>query len=130
MGFVIFLIILILLWVLLKPLIVRKAQEHAADYFARKINEQFRRQAEENGHIDPFSTIFTNMGFGGYAPGSDPRNQGAQPRQRRKRFTRDMGEYVEFEELEGKVTYTETSYHEPAGKPEPRITDAEWEDIR
>ncbi len=55
------------------------------------------------------------------------RPDGQRPKRRAKIITRDVGEYVEFEDLPGQsdtdttahITYTETS----------QIEDVEWEDI-
>ncbi len=66
----------------------------------------------------------------GWSPFSRQSRQ-QQPRRRRgKIITKDMGEYVEFEEI---PTYTPPSSHQqPTGKhyaDEPQISDAEWEDL-
>ena len=50
------------------------------------------------------------------------------PRRRGKKIGRDVGEYVEFEELEGRMAppvQTDSGYTPR----ESRISDAEWEDI-
>ena len=61
--------------------------------------------------------------------------QAPRHQQRRKKiFSREDGEYVEFEEIDVKVDYRaqETAEkHGPAYTPrEPQVSDAEWEEIR
>lgn len=59
------------------------------------------------------------------------RRDKARRRRRGKIFGSNVGEYVEFEDVKV-YTYTETT-GKAAGadfKPEPQISDAEWEDIK
>lgn len=91
---------------------------------ARRAFEQQQRQASESGN--PFFGSFSGFyGFG--SDGSHPGSRtSASPR--RKVFTRDMGEYVEFEELEG--TFVSERNESDCHATESQISDAEWEEIR
>lgn len=72
------------------------------------------------------------QGASGYRPtGNDRRRQQEAPKpEHRKVFTRDMGEYVAFDEI--KVEQTEPSSNGETKKStvtEAQVTDVEWEDI-
>ncbi len=123
MTFIITLIILYLLWILLKPLLMNYARRK----YQEKVNDMF------------------NQAFGGGArPGSGPfgtsgsRQDGrhnAPPRykqgRKKKIFSRDEGEYIEFEEIEVTTEYRYTSSSDPNYTPrEPQVSDADWEEIR
>lgn len=55
--------------------------------------------------------------------------QGRQKPRRSKIFDSSVGEYVEFEEV--KVYQSQASEPQPQDfKPEPQVSDAEWEDIK
>ncbi len=56
----------------------------------------------------------------------------SSPQPRKKVFRRDEGEYVEFEEItveESTAPGNKTAASGPSTRHEPRVTDAEWEDI-
>ncbi len=111
-------LIIYLVWLLVKPLIV--AYLHRK--YTQRINDMF------------------GQAFGGVPPGSDDHRRratgtsgstGYGQRMKRKIFSRDEGEYVEFEELDVKIDYSST---EDVGKKysprEPQVSDAEWEEIK
>lgn len=124
-------LIIYVLW-LLKPLLVRKAQERAAKYFAEQINRSFTGQSQTHrntsqGAPDIFSFFFSNMD--GFTSGGSPSgSRSYYSHTRGKIFTKDMGEYIEFEELDG----TFQSDRDPSARieKESQISDAEWEEIR
>lgn len=117
-------IIVYFLWLVVKPMLARYMQRK----FQQKVN-------------DMFGQMF------GQAPGQSDsthdneasRRQDAHGRHRQRKskiFSRDEGEYVEFEEVRA-TSSSETSAtsdyssssrrHTPR---EPQVSDAEWEDIR
>lgn len=51
------------------------------------------------------------------------------PVRRRKRISRDVGEYVEYEEVAA-TSRTTSEYHEYTGVVEDQISDVEWEDVK
>lgn len=55
--------------------------------------------------------------------------QQKQEADREKIFDRNVGEYVDFEEIENTDGNSEPHYN-PTVKIEPQIEDAEWEDIK
>lgn len=55
--------------------------------------------------------------------------QQKQEAEREKIFDRNVGEYVDFEEIENTDGNSEPHYN-PTVKIEPQIEDAEWEDIK
>lgn len=57
------------------------------------------------------------------------RQQQQQEAEREKIFDRNVGEYVDFEEIENTDNNTKPQYN-PTVKIEPQIEDAEWEDIK
>ena len=124
MTFIATIIIIYLVWLLLKPMLMRYARRK----YQEKVNDMF------------------NQAFGGgrsasssYGPFSSPRND-APPRResrnypRRKKiiFLRDEGEYVEFEEIEVTADHHRApSNQDSAYTPcEPQVSDADWEEIR
>ena len=112
-------LILYLVWLLVKPLLLNYARRK----YTQKVNDMF------------------NQAFGqqtGYqrAPNPDSHFGGGQHRRRpygkKKIFSREDGEYVEFEEV--KVDFDSTARKperkDPAYTPrEPQISDADWEEI-
>lgn len=103
-------LIVYFLWLVVKPLISAFLRRR----FEQKVNDFFR----QSYGIDPDEARRRQQ------------RQQTTPRQQRrsKIFTRDVGEYVEFTEIEGKVEYTATdASYTPR---EPQVSDAEWEDIR
>lgn len=112
------------LWLVVKPLVARYMRRK----FQQKVNDMFRQSFGGQAQGFPFGDAY------------DAREQGdRQQRQqyshgrKEKIFSRDEGEYVEFEEVVVKVT--EESGSRPSGNAgytprEPQISDAEWEEIR
>lgn len=110
LTFLFLLILFFILWPVIKAVYtVNKARNQARDFF--------------------------NQARSGYNQGYDSRNErpGGWSRNastvRPKIFTRDIGEYVDFEEIEGSTSTGETSYTRTTYSSESFITDAEWEDI-
>lgn len=111
-------LIIYLIWLLVKPLVVsylhRKYTQRVNDMFGQAFGtpppgaESGRRRTSGNNGYNPYGQ-----------------------RMKRKIFSRDEGEYVDFEEIDVKVDYysTETSgkKHSPR---EPQVSDAEWEEIK
>lgn len=112
-----FIFFLILLIVILWPAIKLGYKVHKAQSQARRAYE------EAFGYNHPHK----DGGSGGY--GSRHRASGSRGGHRRKVFTADEGEYVEFEEIE--VDIKDARDTPPVGdyKPEQQVEDAEWEDI-
>lgn len=114
MSFFFLLILLFILWPLIRVLYaVNKARRQARDFFNQS------RGHRGGFYSDPYDEPERP---GGWSRG----NSVVRP----KVFTRDIGEYVEFEEIEGTsandgYTYTRTTY-----SAESFISDADWEDIK
>ena len=134
-------IIVYFLWLVVKPMLARYMQRK----FQQKVNDMF-------GQFDPDSELRkvmeeTYKEMFGQAPGQSDsthdneasRRQDAHGRYRQRKskiFSRDEGEYVEFEEVRA-TSSSETSatsdysYYSRRHTPrEPQVSDAEWEDIR
>ncbi len=113
-------LIVYVLWLVVKPLAVAYMRRK----FAQKVNDAFRRQYEQ-----------AMGGMFNRATGpSDAPHRSTTPRNRRnggKIFTRDDGEYVDFEEIECNTSFrtdytADSNTHTPR---EPQVSDAEWEEI-
>lgn len=131
MSFFAFLAILFLIFFVLRPLLrvviaVNRRRKAFRDFFNQATGQA---QHKKRGN-------FTNpFGFS-----KSSANEASPRAGRRKIFSPDEGEYVDFEEIDieasstvdpdGNVhtsySHTETRYTGPA---EPRIVDAEWEDL-
>ena len=96
------LIILALLFLVLWPVIKIGYQIYRVQRQMRKAFEQASRQQQQ---------------------------QQQQEAEREKIFDRNVGEYVDFEEIENTDSNSEPHYN-PTVKIEPQIEDAEWEDIK
>lgn len=107
-------LILYLVWLLVKPLLFNYAQRK----YREKIN-------------DMFGQAFNQQGFGRQTSSSS--SSGQPPRRpgvKRKIFSRDEGEYVEFEEIEVSAEYRSSEQSDPSYTPrEPQVSDADWEEI-
>ena len=124
MGFLLFLIILFIVVRLSWPWISRKIQEKAARMMAEQMRRDFERQSRRHaGGFGPFSAWFESA-YGTAQQDSQPQQQ---PRHR-KVFTADVGEYAEFEDLEGQYHAAYTESHTTVVE-ESQISDAEWEEI-
>ncbi len=106
-------LIVYFLWLVAKPLISAFLRRR----FQQKVNDFFRQSYGDAFGMNPGGT------------GQGRKKQDAPRQQRRSKiFTSDVGEYVEFTEIEGKVEYTIT---DPSYTPrEPQVSDAEWEDVK
>lgn len=116
-------ILVYFLWLVVKPWLARYMKRK----FQQKVNDMFRKAYG----MDPSQ----EMPFGtsnGHARNDTP--YAAPRRPRRKIFSRDEGEYVEFEEIHIQADYTSTADHGTSRThytpKEPQISDAEWEEIR
>lgn len=110
--FIAAILLIYFVWILVRPFVYR--------YIQRKYKERLR---------DMFG-----QAFGGTysAPGgsSGRSTQHSAPKKKSKVYARDEGEYVEFEEIEVKVEYSETTVKEEGYSPmEPQVSDADWEEI-
>lgn len=96
----IYIILLVLLFLVLWPVIKIGYHIYRAQRQMRKAYEQASRQQQQQ-----------------------------QEAEREKIFDRNVGEYVDFEEIENTDSNSEPHY-KPTVKIEPQIEDAEWEDIK
>ena len=108
------------MWLVVKPLAARYMRRK----FQQKVNDMFRQAMGGNAGptgSDPFETYHRNT-----------RQQAEKPA-RRKVFSRDEGEYIEFEEVHIHAEYTSTdtttSQSTSYTPREPQISDADWEEI-
>lgn len=110
------------MWLVVKPLVARYMRHK----FQQKVNDMFRQAmgGAPGGDAGP---------FGAYR--RDARQQQQQPEKpvKRKIFSRDEGEYIEFEEVQIHVEYTETKTSATTDTTytprEPQVSDAVWEEI-
>lgn len=109
-----------IMWLVVKPLAARYMRRK----FQQKVNDMFRQAMGGNAGptgSDPFETYRRNT-----------RQQAEKPA-RRKVFSRDEGEYIEFEEVHIHAEYTSTdttaSQSTSYTPREPQISDADWEEI-
>lgn len=125
MTFILTIIIIYLVWLLVKPLLMRYAQRK----YQEKVNDMFN-QAFGGGGRAASSTSYGP--FSGQRPGEERRYQQQRyPGRKKKIFSRDEGEYVEFEEIEVEADYRSASTADPGYTPrEPQVSDADWEEIR
>lgn len=110
-GFILFILLLVILWPLLKMgwqlwSNVRKVKQFMADPA-----EYYRRQAASSGQQQAYTR--------------------PHQRQKSKKISHDVGEYVAFEEVETTTARRETDGTESVNyKSESQVTDIEWEDIK
>lgn len=109
------------MWLVVKPLAARYMRRK----FQQKVNDMFRQAMGGAAGGAPFGA------YGGNGATKQP--QPEKPA-KRKIFSKDEGEYIEFEEVQIHVEYTETTVSDsqsPAYTPrEPQVSDADWEEIR
>ncbi len=67
--------------------------------------------------------------FTGNASRQQQRQQNQEPKRRKKIFSRNDGEYVDYEDIAGRKTSTTTTTTERY-ESEPQVEDAEWEEIK
>lgn len=113
------------LWLVAKPWLARYMRRK----MQQKVNDMFRQSfGGAQAQVFPFGAQ------------SDPRQQQSRQRQepprgpRRKIFSRDEGEYIDFEEVTVRTGDPASSQASATGKRaytprEPQITDAEWEEV-
>lgn len=111
-------LILYLVWLLVKPLLLSYARRK----YTEKVNDMF------------------NQAFGGQAgfrQGASPFGQQASQRRqqpKKKIFSREDGEYVEFEEVDVKTDFKASEKAENSDRSytprESQVSDADWEEIR
>lgn len=104
-------IIVYALWFLVRPWIARYARRKMEE----RVQEMFRRQFG-----DAFGSPFGAPS--GTPSGSEP----PHPRHTGKKIGPDIGEYIEFEESD---TPLPPPAHTTPQRPEPQISDAEWEEL-
>lgn len=117
--------IIYLLWILIKPLLMSYARRK----YAEKVNDMFN-QAFGGGQ--PFGA---GQAYAGRNATQDPRRARREtprsPGRKKKIFSREEGEYIEFEEIEVRTEYRSTSAKDSSYTPrEPQVSDADWEEIR
>lgn len=102
-----------LIWLLIKPLLVNYARRK----YQEKVNDMF------------------SQAFGQAAGNRRDRYSAPRAKQKHKVFSKDEGEYVEFEEIEIKEEFHSNdpvnSTHTPPNYTprEPQVSDADWEEI-
>lgn len=117
-------ILVYFLWLVVKPRVMRYIRRR----FQQKVNDMFRQAYGGRAQGFPFGDDYE-------AQASQAREaQARQNKRRRKVFSREDGEYVEFEEVQVKAEYTASTASSRPDKPdytprEPQISDAEWEEI-
>ena len=119
-------ILVYFLWLVVKPWVARYMRRK----FQQKVNDMFRQAYGGPTQGFPFGDDYE-------VQARQAREQQARQRQpHRKVFSREDGEYVEFEEVQVKAEYTTASSSDSSqpDKPdytprEPQISDAEWEEI-
>lgn len=118
MSVLLLILIIIVLWPLLRGVYTL--------YKLRSQTRDFFNSASRPGG-SPFSGDYGDYDAPRERPGGWSRTTPPRP----KIFTREVGEYVEFEELEGKFTDAGSdSADSKSYRYESHITDAEWEDIK
>ena len=116
-------LVVYVMWLVVKPLLSRYIQRK----FQQKVNNMFRQAMSGAPGQDPFDPSQRN---------NADRNRPERPA-KRKIFSRDEGEYIEFEEIHIHTEYTatDTSSATKSGSSaytprEPQVSDAVWEEIR
>ena len=109
-------LILYIVWLLIKPMLLNYARRQ----YTKKVNDMFNQAfGQQAGGYNPF----------GHDAAGRQQPHHRQPQQKKKIFSRDDGEYVEFEEIDVKVETTSES-HDPKYTPrEPQVSDADWEEV-
>ena len=128
LTFFLTIIIVYVFWLVIRPLAARYLSRYLSRKFQQRVENMFRNAYGEQG---PEATT---------ADRSRSRDHRAHRRApRRKIFQADEGEYIEFQEITVETSYTSSSTT-PTDAPhtsdssgytprEPRISDAEWEEI-
>lgn len=116
--------IVYLLWILVKPLLMAYARRK----YTEKVNDMFNQTF---GGGQPFGA---GRAYAGQRQ-SDPRNRRREaprrPGMKKKIFSREEGEYIEFEEIDVRAEYRSAPASDPNYTPrEPQVSDADWEEIR
>lgn len=105
-----FLFILVILFILIGLPALRAARRINA--FRNQMNEMASRARQAYSQ----------------STGAYGRKENPAPPVRKKRIGADVGEYVEWEDIE--VTVESTTYSPYTGEIEEQVTDAEWEEVR
>lgn len=121
--------IVYLLWLIVKPFLV----VYTRHKYQQKVNEMFNQTF--GGGQAPGGQPYGDGGSRQSRNGEANRNtRSAYSRMKKKIFSRDEGEYVEFEEIEVSVddrrrdaSTSSSSAYTPR---EPQVSDADWEEIR
>jgi len=114
------LLLLIIIILILIPIIRVAWTVHKIRSQARTIFDQMNSASgrSESASGDPFAEFFTDL--------AREQAQNRQNRDKRKKITSDIGEYVEFQEIETSIEYPDK---EIDFTPDEQISDAEWEDL-
>lgn len=122
LGTIIFVYVM---WLVVKPLVARYMKRK----FQQKVNDMFRQAMGG----DAFGAGAYGSQQGAY--GQREQEPRASRERKRKIFSRDEGEYIEFEEIHVTADYTsQQDTSAPRNKRaytprEPQVSDAEWEEI-
>lgn len=123
MTFIATIIIIYLVWLLVKPMLMRYAQRKYQEKVNDMFNQAFGGGRSASSSYGPFSSPSNDA-----PPRREARNY---PRRKKKIFSRDEGEYVEFEEIEVTADHRAASSSDSTYTPrEPQVSDADWEEIR
>lgn len=114
MGFLVFLLFVLLLWWLLRPFLrIFRAVKRTQQGFAINLNDFFGTPGAQN-------------------PAGEPRRRDGWSgrRVKKKKIAQDVGEYVAFSEVEVSETAGADARDVPKFTAEQQVTDVEWEDIK
>lgn len=116
MEIIFLILIILLLWLLVRPFFLVGRQVHRQYRAARDFQERMRSQFGGFG-TEPSAAAGQRRKAGWHASG----------RQRKKRILPHEGEYIPFTEIVVEITITHDDAFFPA--PEPRIIDITWIDL-
>lgn len=116
-------LVIYFLWLVVKPYLLRYAQRK----YQEKVNDMFNQAFGTQGRT--YTRTYTTGQQQKQRDNS--RRSSRYPGRREKIFSRDEGEYIEFEEIEVKTEYRSSTASDSSYTPrEPQVSDAEWEEIR
>ena len=115
--------IVYLLWLLVKPLLLAYARRK----YQEKVNDMFNQAVGGT----PFGGQAYNRAANAAGQSRGRSSAPRRPGSRKKIFSREEGEYIEFEEIEVTTDYRSASASDQSYTPrEPQVSDADWEEIR
>lgn len=113
-------VIVYVLWLVVKPLVARYARHK----FQQRMNDMFNQ-----AFGSPYDTPRQDPGESFWQRAYRRATGQPHKRKREKAIPKDVGEYVEFEEID--VKWESKKPADPNYNPtEPQVSDADWEDIR